>query len=222
MKLGILGGMGPMATVHFYERIVKNTPANSDQEHLDTLILSHCTMPDRTSVIKGADKGPLIEAVKKDIEIFEKANVELIGIPCNTFHYFYDDLTNLTDIKVVNMVEEATKKAGEIFKGKIGVLGTKGTLDAKVYKKYFDKYDISYFEPNEKDKDTLMEVIYDIKSTNKLEQKKLDEMIDRLIEEENLSGVILACTELSIAKLKVKNRDKILDALDVLTEKCVE
>ena len=88
-KLGIIGGMGPLATSIFFSRIIDSTEATKDQEHIWTVISSHSTMPDRTSVIvEKLDHDVIIQAVSEDIRIMEAANVKRISIPCNTFHYF--------------------------------------------------------------------------------------------------------------------------------------
>ncbi len=220
MKLGILGGMGPYATVCFYERIVKKTPANSDQEHIDTIILSHASMPDRTSVILNGDSEELFEAVKRDLRLFEAAGCSYIAIPCNTFHYFYDDVANMTNIEVLNMVETAVEKAESKFGfgSKIAVLGTNGTIKSGVYKEQFKKSGLEYYELDEKRQEKVMEVIYRVKSTNIVVQPVIDELIEEMIRTKEADGIILACTELSSIEYSTKYIDKTVDAMDELVD----
>ena len=104
-KLGIIGGMGPEATSFFYARITGRTKAASDQEHLDIVILSHASMPDRTHAILTGDKSAVLEAAMQDIRALEMLGVENIAIPCNTFHYFLEDLQKETKIPIINMLE---------------------------------------------------------------------------------------------------------------------
>lgn len=220
MKLGILGGMGPYATVCFYERLVKKTPANSDQEHIDTLILSHASMPDRTSVILNGDSTELFEAVKGDLSLFEAAGCKFIAIPCNTFHYFYKDVAAMTDIEVLNMVETAVEKTEAKFgKGsKIAVLGTNGTIRSGVYKEQFKKSSLTYYELDEKRQESVMDVIYKVKSTNIVKQPLIDELIEELIKTGEVDGIILACTELSSIEYDTEYVNKTVDAMDELVD----
>ena len=148
-KLAILGGMGPLATTIFYEKIINNTFANKDQEHINTLISSNTSIVDRTDLIlNNKDKNILLNSIKEDLKLFEMANVSRIAIPCNTFHYFYDDVQKLTSIKIINMIEETMKKVSENNGKNIVVLGTKGTIDGKVYNKYSEKYNLNILDFN--------------------------------------------------------------------------
>ncbi len=224
MKLGILGGMGPLATVNFYKRLVEKTPANNDQEHIDTLILSHASMPDRTEVIEGGSSVKLIDAVKEDLEIFKSANCEFIAIPCNTFHYFYDEVIKYTDIEVLNMVRVAIEAAEKTFKAgaRIAVLGTKGTIGSKVYEREINKTSLINVELDEEVQDLLMSVIYNVKATNVLKQPQVDNIIEKLFEDGRVDGFILACTELSIIDYQNEYGDRIIDAMDELVNLCIK
>src|SRR5699024_1562718 len=104
-KLGVLGGMGPMATSVFLDKLIKNTDADKDQDHINTVILNHSTLPDRTEAILEDKKLPFLNAVKTDLELFEVAGVENIAIPCNTSHYFYKEIQSMTSINIINMIQ---------------------------------------------------------------------------------------------------------------------
>ncbi|MDU0895122.1 MAG: aspartate/glutamate racemase family protein, partial [Anaerococcus sp.] len=84
-KLGVLGGMGPLCTAIFYKKLVKNTKANKDQDHIPTIILSDPQIPDRTkAIITGDDEDILLNKIKENLENLEKQGVDNIAIPCNT------------------------------------------------------------------------------------------------------------------------------------------
>ena len=90
-KLGVLGGMGPLCTANFYQKIVKNTKADKDQDHIPTIIISDPQIPDRTTaILTGKDEEIMLKKVKEDLESLEKQGVDNIAIPCNTMHYYYD------------------------------------------------------------------------------------------------------------------------------------
>src|SRR5690606_31259272 len=125
-KLGVIGGMGPKATSVFFEKIVNRTVAHKDQDHLNMVILNHATLPDRTNAILTNTGETFINAVKSDFKLLEAAGVANIAIPCNTSHYFYEELQKLTTIPIINMVEETIKEIHEKHgEGtKVGILAT--------------------------------------------------------------------------------------------------
>ena len=217
-KLGIIGGMGPLATNIFYNKIISKTLAEKDQDHIWTVISSHSTMTDRTSVIVNNDeKSVILDAVKEDLKIMEAAGVSTIAIPCNTFHYFYDDVASLTNIEIINMVFETLKVYKENFGDTACVLSTKGTKEARVYEKYADKLGIKLTELPEETVDRLNKIVYNIKSTNNVIQPEFWEITRNIKEEFNPDGFIIACTELSlISHEDGVNKKDFLDAMDVL------
>lgn len=222
-KLGIIGGMGPLATNIFYSRIIFNTKASSDQEHIWTVISSHSTMPDRTNVIEyGLDKSEVLDAVSEDIKIMECANVTTIAIPCNTFHYFYNDVQKLTSIPIINMIDETMKTFSESLGKNALVLSTTGTKKANVYEKYSKIYGVNIINIEEEYTNQINDIIYDIKKTNNTNRPDFLKILEELFKNYNPDGIILACTELSSIPLdQFSNPNKILDAMNVLVEKSI-
>ena len=222
-KLGIIGGMGPLATNIFYSKVIGKTLAEKDQDHIWTVISSHATMPDRTRVIiDNEDKNVILDEVKKDLEIMESAGVSTIAIPCNTFHYFYDDLKSMTDIEIINMVEETLKVFKENFGDKACVLSTKGTKTAKVYEKYAENLGINLIDLPEDTVDQVNNIVYNIKSTNNRIQPEFWEITRNIKKNYDIDGFIIACTELSIITYEDEDEKKdFLDAMDVLVVESV-
>lgn len=216
-KLGIIGGMGPMATDVYYERVINHTVSNSDQDHIFTVISSHTNMPDRTTVIeKNLPHDEVLNAVKFDLDLMEFAKVKTIGIPCNTFHYFYDEVQSMTEIPIINMVEETVKKFVDTIGKKAVVLSTTGTKNAKVYEKYAKIHDLEILELDDEVSEELMKIIYYIKATNDLNPSEFLNLIKDLDEKLKPDGFLISCTELSLLDLKKLDEIKTLDALDVL------
>lgn len=214
--------MGPLATNIFFRNIINRTKANSDQEHIWTVISSHSTMPDRTEVIlEHLDKDIIINSAKKDIKIFEAANVDRISIPCNTFHYFYDEVSELTEIPIINMIDETMKRFSKTLGKKAVILSTHGTEKAGVYKKYSKKYGIEIIDIDSKFMDFVSETIYDIKATNIVERPKFIELLNNVSEIYKPDGIVIACTELSLIPLDDYEKDDIIDAMDVLVEESI-
>lgn len=209
-KLGIIGGMGPLATAEFFSRIIAHTKAYSDQEHIDIVISNHASLPDRTRIILECKKEVFLDAIAHDFQLMNYAKVEAIAIPCNTSHYFFDDFSTLTEIPVINMVEQTVKR----IEDKAIVLGTQGTLQAHVYDLYANKHNKTLISLDSRENDLIMQVIYDIKKGNNNTCQPFIDLLHKYVS----NGImpILACTELSCIELPLNLKTSVIDAMDVL------
>ena len=90
--LGILGGLGPAASVYFYQLITEHTKAARDQDHLDIVLVSKASIPDRTEFILGKSPDSPLPSMAEGVRSLAQAGAELIAVPCNTAHYFYDEI----------------------------------------------------------------------------------------------------------------------------------
>src|SRR5690625_170813 len=203
-KLGVLGGMGPKATTLFFEKLVSYTVANSDQDHIDTVILNHASLPDRTEVILQGDPHPFLSAVQKDFELFEQAGVDHIAIPCNTSHHFYEKMQEMTKIPIIHMVDETVKL---LFQrndpnSKVAILATDGTIQTGIYERVCLQYKLQPYLPEEAIQKQIMSIIYRIKQGESVQKIELEEIIQYLVEQENCKAIILGCTELSTLQLQ--------------------
>ena len=217
-KLGVIGGMGPLATVKFYDKVVLNTDAHNDNEHIDLVVLNHSTMPDRTRCIIEKKDLEFLNVIKKDLEILDNIGVDVVAIPCNTSHYFYDEFSKYTNLKIINMIEETILEIKRRRVKQVAVFGTIGTLNSKVYDKYAQKYGIEVKELSDEDKNSVMDIIYKIKETNNLENKEFIEILNKYCDKDTIG--IIACTELSL--LDICKSINTIDALDVLVNKSIE
>ena len=217
-KLGVIGGMGPLATVSFYERVVLNTAAKCDNEHIDMVVLSHASMPDRTKCIIENRGGEFLEVIKKDFKILEDIGVEAVAIPCNTSHYFFDEFKKFTGLRIINMIEETILEVKKRGIEKIAVFGTLGTLNSKVYEKYANQHGLLVKEVSPEDKQVVMDIIYDIKETNCLDGRKFVDILSRYCDDETVG--IIACTELSLLDIPLDINT--IDALNVLVKRSIE
>ena len=217
-KLGVIGGMGPLATVSFYERVVLNTAAKCDNEHIDMVVLSHASMPDRTKCIIENKGGEFLEVIKKDFKILEDIGVEAVAIPCNTSHYFFDEFKKFTSLRIINMIEETILEVKRRGIEKIAVFGTLGTLNSKVYEKYANQHGLLVKEVSPEDKQAVMDIIYDIKETNCLDGRRFVDILSRYCDDETVG--IIACTELSL--LDIPEDINTIDALNVLVKRSIE
>ncbi len=216
-KIAVLGGMGPLATVRFYEKLVLNTPAQKDSDHMDLVILNHATLPDRTETIIKKEGRRFLDAIKEDFDIINELKVKAIAIPCNTSHYYYDEMKKFTTIPIINMVEETIIKAKAMGFEKVCVFSTQGTDIAGIYPQYARENGLDVEELDQGDKKEVMDMIYRIKGTNQPEHARFNKIAKKYLK----PGVvgILACTELSLIDIDDSIKPQMVDAMDVLVEK---
>lgn len=222
-KLGIVGGMGPMATSVFFERIIKRTQADRDQDHLDMIIFNHATMPDRTEAILSGNHQMFLEQVGKDLATLEELGVAHIAIPCNTSHYFMEQMKQMTHVHIIDMVEETVQYIAKVYGDgtRVGILATNGTIFTQTYEKACQRNGLVFIKPDSPLQDMVMKIIYDIKREGVLEALGLERIIEQLIEIEKCQCVILACTELSLIDIESDIKPYCVDAMDVLVERAI-
>ncbi|MEG0911645.1 MAG: amino acid racemase [Ruthenibacterium sp.] len=218
--LGILGGLGPMATVYFYEMLTRHTKAARDQDHIDVIINSRATTPDRTSYILGESSENPFDIMAADAARLVTFGADIIAIPCNTAHYFYDRLNESIEIPILNMVEETVLFAKSVC-DKVGILATSGTIQTRTYQRVCDKYHLDYAVPNDEKQADVMHLIYeDIKQGNAPDMQKFAGVVDAL-KAEGCTRVILGCTELSLIKRDEKLGAFYIDSMEVLAKNAI-
>jgi aspartate racemase len=198
--IGILGGMGPEATIDLFYKIIKFTPAEKDQEHLRIIIDNNPKIPDRTAAILGKGEDPL-PALQETAQNLEKAGADFIVIPCNTAHYFLSSIQESVNIPVLNMIEETAKETKKRIPQikKVGLLASIGVYKSEIYHQHFKKFNIEVISPEEKDKEEIMKVIYTIKAgdLSKRVKKNILKITQRLIDK-GAEAIIAGCTEIPL------------------------
>ena len=222
--LGILGGMGPLATVKLFEDIVLLTKANSDQEHIHIIIDNNTSIADRTNYILNNNlQDPRPELIKSALRL-EKAGADFIIMPCNTAHNFYDEIVKNINIPFLNMIEEAAKHIIENFKGitKVGLLATEGTIKAKVYDDTFNKYGVEIIKPSIENQKYITELIYKIKEG--ISQDNLDGVYMAIneLKEKGAEVFIAGCTEVSVAIGLYDLKGNIIDPMRILAVNAIK
>ncbi|GEL76389.1 aspartate/glutamate racemase family protein [Tenuibacillus multivorans] len=224
ISLGVIGGMGPKATSVFYDKVIDQTEAHKDQDHINMVILNHATMPDRTEAILTNQSERFLQSIEQDFKLLEHAGVANIAIPCNTSHFYYKQLQAMTNIPIINMVEETIRYIHDRCgaQTRVGILATNGTMKTGIYKAACEKYRIELYEPHEALQDEVMKLIYeDVKSELATDPRKLENMVQHLITQENCQSVILACTELSCIPIRGEFKKYTIDAMNVLVEQSI-
>lgn len=218
--LGVIGGMGPLATQLFYKMIIENTEANCDQDHLNMIVFSHASMPDRTTAILQKDTDHLYEKLLEDAKSLENLGADYIAIPCNTSHYFIERIQQEISIPIINMVTETVKTIG--VNKKVGILATDGTIKTELYQKACRQQGIIPVIPSFECQKLVMKIIYDgIKDGGEIDYEDF-KTIEADLKKQGADCAIMACTELSCFKDIYKLGEHYIDAMNVLSERALE
>lgn len=219
--VGIIGGMGTVATIDLFNKIVIETNAKSDKEHIHILIDNNTQIPDRTSFILGKGEDPTNEIVKSAKNL-EKIGADFLAIPCNTAHYFYETIKLNVEIDVINMIEETAKSIKLKQINKVGLLATTGTIKASIYESVFSKYDIEIIKPNYYGQRVIMEFIYGIKEGKVNFDKEAIVNVFDYFKVNNVYNIILGCTELPVGVKMLGIEGEFIDPTSILAKACVK
>jgi len=198
--IGILGGMGPEATIDLFRKIVESTPARSDQEHLRIIIDNNPKIPDRTAALLhgGEDPTPLLRATARNLE---RAGADLLVMPCNSAHLFYDRIAEAVSIPILHIADEAVEEALRRFPGiqAVGILATTATARLGLYHRRFEARGIRALSPSDADQEIVHGVIFSVKAGDK--GAAVRERIRGVAESMAARGaqlLLTACTELPL------------------------
>jgi len=191
--VGILGGMGPYATLDFFKKILIATPARKDWEHLRILIDNNVKIPSRTRAVLYNESSPVPDMIES-INNLAAIGADFVAVPCNSAHYFYDEVVQHIRIPWLNIIEVTSKELTKIGHKPL-ILGGYVTIKKKLYSKYLTEA----VYPSEPWDNFIINVIEEIKLTSKLSKSK-KERFKELINEyrSKIDSIILACTEVSI------------------------
>lgn len=204
--VGILGGMGSMATVDLFKKIVQSTAVTCDQDHLHIIIDNDATIPDRSDFILNHTVNPL-ESMITAAKRLENAGADLIAIPCNTAHFFFEDIQSALNIPMVHMMEETQR----VLKGKAVLLATQGTYEASLYK--------DVYVPNHMMKQDITQLIYDYKKSMTIDQDIKKSILQQL---EDMDQIILGCTELPLIFHNEDTNINLIDPTQILAEAIIK
>ena len=158
--IGILGGMGPLATVDLFRKITVHTDAKSDQEHPRVVIDSNTDIADRTEALLHGGADPTPEMIKS-AQHLERIGADVLIMPCNTAHCFYDAVAAAVSVPMLHMITLTCDALRARGVRRAGLLATDGTVQTGVYRRTFDGSGIELLTPEGDDQAAVMGVIYD-------------------------------------------------------------
>jgi aspartate racemase len=224
--VGILGGMGPEATVLVFQKILQHTPADKDQEHLRILIDNNPKIPERLPAIVGNGADP-VPMMLLGAETLARAGAEFIIIPCVTAHYFLPELRRKAALPILSMLDEAamTIKTSRPGIRKIGLLAAEGTMKAGIFRARFDLDGVETLIPERDERAEVQKLIFKIKDTRTKHNRQqiarsFGEIGERLVGR-GAEAIFVGCTEISVAVDPESFPVSGYDALDILAKAAV-
>ena len=221
-KIGILGGMGPEATVMLMQRIIAGTPASKDHHHIPMIVDNNPQVPSRIDALihgTGESPGPVLGDMAKKLQ---NAGAEALIMPCNTAHHYANEIASASKIPFLNMVELTCKKLADMLaeNRRVGILASPAVRNTKLFEASLAAHQLApvYLQ----DDSELLHLIEKIKAGDTTTQTctALNNAAIQLCEQ-GAGGIILACTEFSLLRDKMDVPVPILDTLDALSEAVV-
>lgn len=230
-KLGVVGGVGPLATVDFMGKVVRLTEAGRDQDHIKMIVEQNPQIPDRTEHLVHGGTDPTI-ALFATCKKLEAAEADLIAIPCNTAHAFVDRMQAHLRVPVLNMLDETMAQIAGLYPGQlVGLLATSGTVASGVYAEAAQRAGVQMIVPDEASQLLVMEAIYGatgVKAGFTTGQCR-DDLVKAIVHlaQRGASVVVLGCTELPLLFPQTRDFDAggmmiaLLDPTMLLAAACV-
>jgi aspartate racemase len=214
MKLGIIGGMGPLAGYDFGLRLTKALPSTRDQDHIETVLLSDTKIPDRTEYILGnSSNDPKIKLIQ-DVKILNSLKVDNIAIICNTAHFFYDDLASISEANIYNIIKISM---ASLRGKKVGLMSTEGTSLSGIYDNYAEELGVNLVKLDNQFQRKISAVIYNQVKRNVEVNKEDFFAASSYLFSKGCDSVILGCTELStVVEKLIPNDRRFIDPVDEL------
>ena len=219
--LGVIGGLGPMATAYFLELLTAMTDARRDQEHLKLAVYSAPDIPDRTAYIIGRSQESPLPGFIAAGRALKSLGADLLAIPCITAHYFHEEIERGTGIRTLHAIRDSAAMLKAAGLEKVGLMATDGTIRSRVFQEELERQGLSVVLPDEGGQKGVMSLIYDdIKQGKKADLSLFSSIRDDLMER-GTQTVLLGCTELSLIKRDYPLGPGILDVMEVLARAAV-
>jgi aspartate racemase len=219
--IGVLGGMGPAATVDFLGKIVDATPAGRDQDHVPVILHGVPQIPDRSSAIEEGSDAPYLPMLA-GLRLLERSGADVIAIPCNTAHHWYDRLARTTPVEIIHIVDAVRAEViARKMPDALTLLATRGTIASGLYQNRMKGCPFTLTAPDESIQNIIDDIITAVKAGDLAMAELQAGFAAHRLEEGGAGTLILACTELPVAFCSVSKALSIIDATDALARACV-
>lgn len=221
-KLGIIGGLGPMASAQFLELLTDRTDAATDQEHIEVFLYSRPQTPDRTAFLLGHSPDSPYPVLLDSGRKLEALGCGVLVMPCMTAYSFYHELKTEFHARLINPILESAAVLRQRGLKKAGIMATDGTLQVGTFQKALTECGIEPIVPDAAYQAEVMSIIYDdVKSGHPADMERFHSVAHSM-RAKGAECVILGCTELSVIRQTQKIGAGFLDAMEVLADCAIE
>lgn len=220
--VGVLGGMGPAATVDFYSKLIAATPATTDQEHLRVMIWSDPSVPDRSKAIAGTGEDPTPVLIR-GVQQLKEAGAAFYVVTCNGAHAFLPAVRDKVNLDYLSLIEVTTDHITALpHASSAGILATDATLMASLYQESLKASGVAPLVPSSEDQRLVMDAIYGVKAgALTVEQKQsLGDVAERLVAR-GADVIIAGCTEIPLALTSEESPRPLVDPSQLLANEVV-
>ena len=221
--VGVIGGMGPAATVDLMQRVIAATPADDDSDHIHMIVDNNPKIPSRLKALLdggGENPGPHIAAMARRLE---QAGADFLVIPCNTAHYYRHYAVEAVVIPVWDMLDLTAKHIAErLPEGRIGILASTAVQRIHLFEPTFEHYGVEAVFPEDEPQDIVLATIRAVKR-GPLSVQEIDAYNGAIarFEQSGVDGLLLACTELSVIAPQMRTNLAVFDSLQLLADEIV-
>ena len=219
--LGVIGGLGPIATAHFMELVINMTEVDTDQQHLPMIVYNAPYIPDRTAhILDNSQPSPLPDMLKIG-QTLQAQGAACIAVPCVTAHYFMDKLEQEIHVPIINGVWETVAHLKENGVKKVGIMATDGTVRSGIFHRELENQDMIPIAPTAAAQADVMHLIFNnVKAGKPAEMDRFFAAAEDL-RSQGAEAIILGCTELSLIKRDHPIGGGFIDAMEVLAQQSV-
>lgn len=220
-RLGVIGGLGPLATAFFYELVIRMTDAGTDQEHMEVLIFSRPSIPDRTAYILGKSQLNPFYSMLDTGRLLVAMGAENIIIPCITAHYFYDALSESINAPVIHAIKETVNYLKNEGITCAGIMATEGTIYANLFQKVLEERGICSVVPIQENQNRITDLIYKNIKANQPIDIDYFQQVTKQLRGDGAEVILLGCSELSMLKNEYTLGPGYLDSMEVLAMRSI-
>ena len=215
-KLGIIGGLGPMASAQFMEMLTAMTDAETDQEHIEAILYSRPATPDRTAFLLGQSPDSPLPAMIETGKALEQMGAQVLAIPCMTAHSFYPQLRTAFRAELINPITGSAALLMQHGIKRAGIMATDGTLQVGLFQDALTDAGITPIVPDAESQRDVMRMIYEQVKSGIPADLETFHAVAHAMRVQGAECIILGCTELSVIRQQQKIGTGFLDAMAVL------
>ncbi len=219
--VGVIGGLGPVATLDFFERILNRTRATREQDHLRLLIDNNTKVPDRNAFMRGDGPSPA-PALASSARGLQVAGADFIVMACNTAHAWEAEIRAAISVPFLSIIDETVKVVADLRPEAVGVLAGDACVAAGLYQNALKTAGVRCIMPDANTQKSLMELIYRIKSGDTGETvRRASAKIAQKLEAQGAEVIIAGCTEIPIVLTADDIEGELVNSTDVLVERTI-